>query len=159
MTIKHWLTILLLTAPCCNAFNPLLLDRRGFATTSAGLVTSGFFKFLFFKEKGVDYKDVAADITKMIKEDPNKGPTLVRLAWHSSGTYDKMSKTGGSEPGTIFFKEELAHGGNAGLAETAVAWMEPIKQKYGDELSYADLYTLGGGVFGSSIEMNSSSYF
>lgn len=57
-----------------------------------------------------------------------------------------MSKTGGSEPGTMFFKEELAHGGNAGLAETAVAWMEPIKEKYGNDLSYADLYTLGGVV-------------
>ena len=40
-----------------------------------------------------------------------QGPTLVRLAWHSSGTYDKVSKTGGSGPGTMRFKEELAHGG------------------------------------------------
>ena len=55
----------------------------------------------------------------------------MRLAWHSSGTvrtpsvlsdcaylrpqYDAMSKTGGSEEGTIRFKEELAHGANAGL--------------------------------------------
>jgi catalase (peroxidase I) len=29
---------------------------------------------------------------------------------HSSGTYDKMSKTGGSNGGTIRFKEELSHG-------------------------------------------------
>jgi cytochrome c peroxidase len=69
----------------------------------------------------------------------------VRLAWHSSGTYDKMSKTGGSYGGTIRFKEELAHGGNAGLADTAVAWMEPLYKKYAASgLSYADLYTLGG---------------
>ena len=40
-----------------------------------------------------------------------QGPTLVRLSWHSSGTYDRMSKTGGSGQGTIRFKEELAHGG------------------------------------------------
>ena len=40
-------------------------------------------------------------------------------AWHSSGTYDKMSKDGGSGGGTIRFKEELAHGGNAGLGSTA----------------------------------------
>ena len=92
-----------------------------------------------------DYKAVAADIASLVKEDPNKGPTFVRLAWHSSGTYDKMTKTGGSGLGTIRFKEELAHGGNAGLGETAVKWMEPIKEKYGDDLSYADLYTLGGG--------------
>jgi cytochrome c peroxidase len=94
----------------------------------------------------VDYKAVASDIGSIVRGDPNKGPTLVRLAWHSSGTYDKMAQriAGGSEPGTMQFKEELDHGANAGLAETAVAWLEPIKQKYGSGLSYADLYTLGG---------------
>ena len=56
-----------------------------------------------------------------------------------------MSKTGGSGGGTIRFKEELAHGGNAGLDKTAVVWMEKLKKKYGDSISYADLYTLGGG--------------
>jgi hypothetical protein len=98
-----------------------------------------------WRNKGVDYKAVAGDISSIIKEDPNKGPTLVRLAWHSSGTYDKMSKDGGSGLGTIRFKEELAHGGNAGLGETAVPWMEDVKTKYGDSLSYADLYSLAGG--------------
>ena len=67
---------------------------------------------------------------------------MLRLAWHSSGTYDKMLKDGGSGGGTIRFKEELAHGGNAGLTK-AVAWLEPIKKKYPD-LSYADLFTLAG---------------
>lgn len=71
---------------------------------------------------------------------------MVRLAWHSSGTYDKVSKTGGSTLGTIRFKEEFTHGGNAGLADTAISWMEDIKKKYGDSLSYADLYTLAGVV-------------
>jgi hypothetical protein len=47
----------------------------------------------------VDYKAVSRDIASMIKEDPDRGPTLVRLAWHSSGTYDKASKTGGSGGG------------------------------------------------------------
>lgn len=65
------------------------------------------------------------------------------MAWHSSGTYDKATGTGGSGAGTIRFKEELAHGGNAGLSETAVKWLEPIHAKY-DGLSYADLYTLAG---------------
>mmetsp|Transcript_30950 Transcript_30950/g.42563 ORF Transcript_30950/g.42563 Transcript_30950/m.42563 type:complete len:360 (+) Transcript_30950:73-1152(+) len=97
-----------------------------------------------------DYAAVKADIVSLIKEDKdlNKGPTLVRLAWHSSGTYDKMSKTGGSGKGTIRFKEELAHGANNGLQQ-AVAWLEPIYQKYhsaGQDLSYADLYTYAGIV-------------
>lgn len=40
---------------------------------------------------------------------------LARLAWHSSGTYDKISKTGGSQGGTMRFAQELADGANAGL--------------------------------------------
>lgn len=66
------------------------------------------------------------------------------MAWHSSGTYDKKTGTGGSGAGTIRFKEELAHGGNAGLASTAVEWLEPIHAKYDGAISYADLYTLAG---------------
>lgn len=87
-------------------------------------------------------ENARAAIVQQIKADPNKGPTFVRLAWHSSGSYDKMSKTGGSGLGTIRFKEELAHGGNAGL-DKAVAWLEPVKQA-NPSISYADLYTLSG---------------
>jgi len=97
-------------------------------------------------KKELDYENVAKDITALMESDPDKGPTLVRLAWHSSGTYDKMTQTGGSGTGTIRFKEELAHGGNAGLSN-AVNWMEPIHAKYASQgLSYADLYTLAGVV-------------
>lgn len=94
-----------------------------------------------------DYKSVRADIETLIKEKPDKGPTFVRLAWHSSGTYDKMLKDGGSGKGTIRFKEELAHGANAGL-DIATSWLEPIYKKYNKktDLSYADLYTLAGVV-------------
>jgi catalase (peroxidase I) len=124
-------------------------DRRAFVLSSFAAATSLAVNLNFpapaLAAETVDYKAVSADIAAMIKEDANRGPTLVRLAWHSSGTYDKMSKTGGSGGGTIRFKEELAHGGNAGLASTAVQWMEPIYKKY-DGLSYADLYTLGGGM-------------
>ena len=101
----------------------------------------------------VDWAEVKKDIVAVIA-DPSgtkakgsngigeKGPTLVRLAWHSSGTYDKMSQTGGSGGGTIRFKEELAHGGNAGL-ENAVAWLESVYAKH-PGISYADLYTYAG---------------
>jgi cytochrome c peroxidase len=71
-----------------------------------------------------------------------QGPTIVRLAWHCSGTYDKNARDGGSGGGTIRFKNELAHGANAGLA-LAVQWMEPIKSAH-PNMSYGDLYTLAG---------------
>jgi cytochrome c peroxidase len=127
-------------------------DRRAFLLSSGAFTTVAAFTSFFSSptlpayaasSSTVDFKAVADDIKNLVKEDPDKGPTLVRLAWHSSGTYDKMTKTGGSGEGTIRFKEELAHGGNAGLGDTAVKWMEPIHAKY-DGLSYSDLYTLGG---------------
>ena len=92
-----------------------------------------------------DFAAVRKDIDEIIKSRPDKGPTLVRLAWHSSGTYDKVSKTGGSNGGTIRFKDELSHGANAGL-DTAMIWLDPIYKKYNKvaDLSYADLYTLAG---------------
>jgi hypothetical protein len=114
----------------------------GFACMSLQAPTA----FAASSSNTIDYKAVASEIENLVKSDPDKGPTLVRLAWHSSGTYDKMKKDGGSGPGTIRFKEELLHGGNAGLGETAVQWLEPIHTKYADAgLSYADLYTLAGG--------------
>ena len=91
-----------------------------------------------------DYAGAKASIQEFIKADENVGPTLLRLAWHSSGTYDKIAKNGGSGGGTIRFKEELAHGGNAGL-DKMVALLEPVHTKYPD-ISYADLYTLAGAT-------------
>mmetsp|Transcript_14619 Transcript_14619/g.47625 ORF Transcript_14619/g.47625 Transcript_14619/m.47625 type:complete len:80 (+) Transcript_14619:782-1021(+) len=41
------------------------------------------------------------------------------------------------------FEEEQSHPANAGL-DKAVKWLDPIKKKYGDALSYGDLYTLAG---------------
>jgi cytochrome c peroxidase len=126
----------------------LLTAPTATAAAAAALSSLTFVNIAGASDSSVNYKDVAADIAALVKGDPDKGPTLVRLAWHSSGTYDKMSKDGGSGGGTIRFKEELAHGGNAGLGETAVKWMEPIHAKYAKQgLSYADLYTLGGGTY------------
>ena len=124
-------------------------DRRSFLTKGAGIAlvlgTAFSSEAKTPPSSSVDFKAVAADISSITLKDKDKGPTFVRLAWHSSGTYDKMTKTGGSGAGTMYFKEELDHGANAGLAQTAVTWLEPIKKKYGNGLSYADLYTLCGG--------------
>lgn len=51
---------------------------------------------------------------------------ILRLAWHSSGTYDKNTKTGGSNGATMRFDPEASHGANAGL-KSARDFMEPIK--------------------------------
>ena len=61
-------------------------------------------------------------------------PMLLRLAWHSSGTWDKKAKNGGSEGGTMRFATEAGHGGNAGL-QHARALLEPVKAN-NPELTY-----------------------
>jgi len=91
------------------------------------------------------FASLRTDIEKLMTKDGDFGPTMVRLAWHSSGTYDKMSKTGGNGGGTIRFKEELAHGGNAGL-DKAVAKLEPVHRKH-PTISYADLFAYGEFFF------------
>ena len=64
---------------------------------------------------------------------------LVRFVcrWHSAGTYDVSSKTGGPF-GTIKHPSELAHGANNGL-DIAVRLLEPLKAEF-PILSYADFY-------------------
>jgi cytochrome c peroxidase len=75
-------------------------------------------------------------------EDGSYGPILLRLGWHSSGTYDVTTGTGGSNFATMRFEPESLHGANNGL-HIARNLMEKIKQKF-PWISYGDLWTLGG---------------
>ncbi|GJN31113.1 hypothetical protein PR202_gb19471 [Eleusine coracana subsp. coracana] len=70
-------------------------------------------------------------------------PLMLRLAWHSAGTFDVSTKTGGPF-GTMKNPAEQAHGANAGL-DIAVRMLEPIKEEF-PTLSYGDLYQLAGVV-------------
>lgn len=96
-----------------------------------------------------DYTKVYKAIADRLEEkddydDGSYGPVLVRLAWHCSGTYDKETKTGGSNGATMRFAPESDHGANAGLA-AARDFLEPIKQQF-PWISYSDLWILGGVV-------------
>ncbi|XP_057953849.1 L-ascorbate peroxidase, cytosolic [Malania oleifera] len=73
----------------------------------------------------------------------NCAPLMLRIAWHSAGTYDVNTKTGGPF-GTMKHAAELAHGANNGL-DIAVRLLQPIKDQY-PILSYADFYQLAGVV-------------
>jgi len=99
----------------------------------------------------VDIVSVRKDIAAAIESDDKRrgdgtsiGGTLIRLAWHASGTYCASTKTGGSNGATMRFPPENAWGANAGL-KIARDFLEPIKAKY-PSLSYADLWTLAGCV-------------
>nr|UVJ68614.1 Pod [Lilium brownii] len=73
----------------------------------------------------------------------NCAPLMLRLAWHSAGTWDAKSQTGGPF-GTMRHKQELGHGANNGL-DIAVKLLEPIKEQF-PVLSYGDFYQLAGVV-------------
>lgn len=75
---------------------------------------------------------------------PLAGPLLVRLAWHSAGTYDKNTGTGGSNGAMMRFSPEANWGANAGLA-IARDLLEPVKAKF-PWISYSDLWTLAGAT-------------
>jgi len=97
----------------------------------------------------VDYNAVRKDIADLLESNPNYddgsyGPVLVRLAWHSSGSYSKVDGSGGSNNATMRFSPEKDYGGNAGL-EVARNLLEPVKAKH-PGISYADLWTLAGVV-------------
>lgn len=59
------------------------------------------------------------------------------IRWHSAGTFDRGTKTGGPF-GTMRLKGELAHGANSGL-DIAIRLLEPIKEQF-PILSYADFH-------------------
>lgn len=81
------------------------------------------------------YNDIASRLEVEDYDDGSYGPVLVRLAWHASGTYDKETKTGGSNGATMRFAPESGHGANAGLI-AARDFCEPIK---GESLLYSML--------------------
>ena len=62
---------------------------------------------------------------------------MVGDRWHSAGTFDVKTKTGGPF-GTMKHPAELAHAANNGL-DIAVRLLEPIKEQF-PILSYADFY-------------------
>ncbi|XP_058199674.1 L-ascorbate peroxidase, cytosolic-like [Rhododendron vialii] len=70
-------------------------------------------------------------------------PLMLRIAWHSAGTYDVKTKTGGPF-GTMRHVAEQGHAANNGL-DIAVRLLEPLKQQF-PILSYGDFYQLAGVV-------------
>ena len=98
----------------------------------------------------IDYNAVRAEL-KTLMDDPNwddgsYGPLLIRLAWHSSGTYSKYTNSGGSEGAAMRFVHgtEAKDPENAGL-DHAIKYLQPIKDKY-PLMSYSDMWILAAYV-------------
>lgn len=110
--------------------------------------------FNYRKEfSSVDYFALKKDIQKILTESQdwwpadfgNYGPLFIRMAWHSAGTYRTADGRGGSSAGQQRFAPLNSWPDNGNL-DKARRLIWPIKQKYGNKISWADLMILTGNV-------------
>lgn len=101
--------------------------------------------------KDLDDERVRAEVDKaIVTPKGNYSPIMVRLAWHSSGTYDKDDKSsrhGGSDGATMRFEPESSDPANAGLTIPQEV-LKPIKNLF-PNLSYGELVLIT--IFFSSV--------
>ena len=131
--------------------NSLRVDLLNQHSSKSDPLDTGFNYREEFKK--LDYEELKADLRQLMTDSQSwwpadfghYGPLFIRMAWHAAGTYRLADGRGGGGRGQQRFAPLNSWPDNVNIDKSRrLLW--PIKQKYGQKISWADLYILTGNV-------------